>query len=58
MYGVYQDRSDYYILIPMINNYKKYYDIYPKNLCAYAGYGIYENYKFLNQHEIMNYVKF
>lgn len=58
MYGVYQNRSDYYTLIPMANNYKKYYGFYPENLCADAGYGIYENYKFLKQHEIMNYVKF
>ena len=58
MYGVYQDRSDYYTLIPMMENYKKYYGFYPKNLCADAGYGIQTNYEFLKKNNIGNYVKF
>jgi len=58
MYGVYQNRSDYYTLIPMLEKFEKYYGYYPKNLCADSEYGIMGNYKFINQNEIGNYVKF
>ncbi len=58
MYGVFQDRSDYYTFIPMINLYHKHYNEYPKNICADSGYGIYTNYIFLTRHQINNYVKF
>lgn len=34
IYGVFQDRSDYYTFIPINNLYFKYYDKYPKNICA------------------------
>lgn len=58
MYGVFQDRSDYYTFIPMNNLYYKYYKEYPKNECADAGYGIYVNYKYIREKKIGNYVKF
>lgn len=58
LFGVYQDRTDYYTLIPMLDTYRKYYDAYPKNLCADSGYGIYKNYEYINQNVIGNYVKF
>ena len=58
MYGVFQDRSDYYTLIPMNDLYFKYYNVYPKNECADSGYGIYLNYKYMREHNIGNYVKF
>lgn len=58
MYGVFQDRSDHYTFIPMNDLYFKYYNEYPKNECADAGYGIYINYKYLREHNIGNYVKF
>ena len=58
MYGVFQDRSDYYTFIPMNEKFRKYYGFYPKNECADAGYGIYENYKYMKKHNIGNYVKF
>ncbi len=58
MYGVYQDRSDYYTFIPMIDKFKKYYNFYPDNICADSGYGIYSNYEYLRKHNIGNYVKF
>ena len=58
MYGVFQDRADYYTLIPMLKLYKKYYSDYPNNLCADAGYGIYNNYLFLKENGIANYIKF
>ena len=58
MYGVFQDRSDYYTFIPMNNLYFKYYNKYPKNICADSGYGIYVNYQYMNDKNIGNYVKF
>ena len=58
IFGVFQDRSDYYTLIPMLEKYELYYGNYPKNLCADSGYGIYINYDYLNSNNINNYVKF
>lgn len=58
IYGVFQDRSDYYTFIPINNLYFKYYDKYPKNICADSGYGIYVNYQYMNNNDIGNYVKF
>lgn len=58
MYGVFQDRTDYYTLIPMLDRYKEYYNTTPNNLCADAGYGIYDNYKYLEDNSINNYVKY
>lgn len=58
MYGVFQDRSDINTLIPMNNLYFKYYNEYPINECDDAGYGNYENYKYIKKHNINNYIKF
>lgn len=58
MYGVFQDRSDYYTFIPMNKLYYKYYNCYVENECADSGYGIYINYKYMREHGISNYVKF
>ena len=58
MYGVFQDRSDYHTFIPMNDLYFKYYNEYPENECADAGYGIYINYQYMSKHRIKNYVKF
>ena len=58
MYGVFQDRTDYHTLIPMLDRYKEYYNTTPNNLCADAGYGIYDNYKYLEDNSINNYVKY
>ncbi len=58
MYGVFQDRSDYYTFIPMNDLYFKYYGKYPKNECDDSGYGIYINYTYMRKHHIGNYVKF
>lgn len=57
-YGIFQDRTDYYTLKPLLVNYYKYYQSFPTNLCADSGYGIYENYKYLQENNIGNYVKF
>jgi hypothetical protein len=58
MYGVYQDRTDYYTFIPMNDLFYKYYGFYPKNECADSGYGIYSNYQYIKKHNIGNYVKY
>lgn len=58
MYGVFQDRSDINTLIPMNDLYFKYYEKYPINECDDAGYGNYNNYKYVKKHNINNYIKF
>lgn len=58
MYVVYQDRTDYYTFIPMLDSYYQYYKEYPKNICADSGYEIYINYKYIRQNKIGNYIKF
>ena len=58
MYGVFQDRTDFNTFIPMNDLYYKYYNEYPKNECDDAGYGNYRNYKYMREHNIVNYVKF
>ena len=57
-FGIFQDRTDYYTLIPLLDKYELYYGNHPINLCADAGYGIFKNYEYLNKHNINNYVKF
>lgn len=58
MYGVYQNRTDYHTLPNMIERYHDNYKSYPLNLCADAGYGIYDNYRYLDEKKINNYVKY
>ena len=58
MYGVYQDRTDYYTFTPLYDNYFKYYGTYPVNAVGDSGYGIYTNYRYLREHNIGNYLKF
>lgn len=58
IYGIFQDRADYYTLIPMNNLFFKYYGYYLINESADSGYGIYDNYSYLKKHNIENYVKF
>ncbi|MDO4199063.1 MAG: transposase [Erysipelotrichaceae bacterium] len=57
-FGVYQDRSDYYTLIPLLEKYEMYCGDYPRNLCADSGYGVFTNYEYLNRHNIGNYIKY
>ena len=58
MFGVYQDRTDYHTLIPLLTKYKECYDNYPINIVGDSGYGIYCNYKFIRENSIGNYLKF
>lgn len=52
-----QSRSDIDDLIPTVNKIYNTYSTYPKNICADSGYGSYNNYKYLKEHNIKSYVK-
>lgn len=56
-YYVSQSRNDINDFIPVINKYYEYYNAYPVNICADAGYGSLDNYRYLDEHNIGNYVK-
>lgn len=57
-YLVTQSRNDYADFIPILKRYFTYYNNYPKIVCADAGYGSFENYKYLKKNNIENYVKY
>lgn len=57
-YGCYQNRADYYTLIPFLNRYFLMYGRYPTSIVADSGYGIEVNYKFMKDNKIFPYVKF
>ncbi len=52
-----QSRNDINDFIPLLEKFKKYYDHYPKTVCADAGYGSFNNYKFLKDNKIASFVK-
>lgn len=56
-YEVSQSRNDLKRLISMVERFKKLTGTYPVNMVADAGYGSLENYQFLEEHGIGNYVK-
>ena len=53
-----QRRDDLHLFIDTLKLHFSYYNKYPKNVCADAGYGNLENYKFMNDNNIGNYVKY
>ena len=57
-YYVSQSRSDIDDFIPILKRFYDYYGYYPKRVCGDAGYGSLENYRFLNDNGIENYVKY
>ena len=57
-YIVTQSRVDIKDFIQIIEKYHEMYGKYPKSICADAGYGSYENYKFLDDNNIDNFVKY
>ena len=57
-YYVSQSRNDLNDFVPTINRFFESYNTYPKYLCADSGYGSLDNYKFLDSHNIGNYVKY
>ena len=57
-YLVTQSRSDMYDFIPLLDKYYALYGKYPLNVCADSGYGSLDNYKYLENNNIGNYVKY
>ena len=57
-YYVSQSRSDIDDFIPILKRFYEFYGYYPNRVCADAGYGSLENYRFLNDNNIENYVKY
>lgn len=57
--GIYlsQSRHDGADFIPTLEKYKEMYNELPKKVCADAGYGSFENYRYLEENNIENYVK-
>lgn len=53
-----QSRNDGYDFIPVLKAFYDNFGSYPKMVCADAGYGSLENYRFLHEHNIENYVKY
>jgi len=56
-YYVSQSRVDINDFIPILTSFYDNYGVFPVNLCADAGYGSLNNYLFLEEHGIGNYVK-
>ena len=56
-YHVSQSRADINDFIDVIDRFARFYGFYPKRICADAGYGSLENYRYLREHGIGNYVK-
>lgn len=53
-----QSRNDVTDFIPTVEKINQYYGTYPELICADAGYGSLGNYKFLDEKNIKNYVKY
>lgn len=53
-----QSRNDLKDFIPLLDKNYKNYGFYPKNIAADSGYGSLENYEYLKNHDIGNYVKY
>ena len=58
LYHVSQARTDYSEFVPALENFYKNYGVFPKRVCADAGYGILRNYAYLKENGIENYVKY
>jgi transposase len=57
-YGVYQKADDTSVFIPFMEKVKKQIKSFPENIVADAGYGSEENYNYLNNNKLGNYVKY
>ena len=57
-YGVYQKADDTSVFIPFMEKVKKQIKSFPENIVADAGYGSEENYNYLNDNKLGNYVKY
>ena len=57
-FGCYQNRADYYTLIPLLERFRRMHGRYPTAVVADCGYGIEENYSFMKVNGIRAFVKF
>ena len=57
-YLVTQSRTDLYDFIPLLKQHFNLYNLYPISICADSGYGSLDNYKFLDNNNIKNFVKY
>lgn len=57
-YSIHQNPTDTLTLKPHLDAYKALYNTVPDAICADAGYGSEENYQYLEEHGIENYVKY
>ena len=57
MFGVFQDRSDCYTLVPLLEMFRSTYGKLPSNLCGDSGYGVFTNYSYLEEQGIGNFIK-
>ena len=53
-----QSRTDINDFIETLVRFNNFFGHYPKTVCADSGYGSKDNYRFLNEHNIENYVKY
>ena len=56
-YYVSQSRTDINDFIDVIDKFARFYGFFPKRICADAGYGSLDNYRYLHKYNIENYVK-
>lgn len=56
-YYVSQSRTDINDFINVVDAFARFYGFWPKRICADAGYGSLDNYRYLDKHHIENYVK-
>ena len=57
-YLITQSRADLKDFVPLLDVHYSFYNEYPKRLGADSGYGSLENYKYLDEHKIKNFVKY
>lgn len=56
-YHVSQERTDINVFIDVIDRFARLYGCFPKRICADAGYGSLDNYRYLDERNIESYVK-
>ena len=57
-YYVGQERTDFKAFLRTLDIYYEDYGYYPKLLCADSGYGSFENYEYIKNKKIQNFIKF
>ena len=53
-----QDRTDMYVFARTIDKFRESYGFYPSRICADAGYGCTENWRYCHEHAIKGFVKY